>query len=121
MTNTQISLTDFRKDIFKLTDEVQQPSKYFVLTDKGKSKAVVMSYEEFESWIETLEVVEMFPDLKEVMKETEADMKSGKYKEYTTLEELLAQHGFVHEASNNKYEVSNTSKTKSNKRNRKNS
>lgn len=52
-----ISLTEARKKIFRLADAVQNPDTYYFLTENGKTKAVMMSAEEFEMWQETLEVI----------------------------------------------------------------
>lgn len=100
---TTLSITDARKNIFDIAEEVQKPSVYYTLTEKGKPKAVIMSAEEFESWQETLEVMQDFPDLKKDIAEVEKDIQSGAYKHYATLEELLAKEGYV---------VSPTHKTK---------
>jgi prevent-host-death family protein len=85
---TTLSITEARKKLFTLAENVQRPSLYYTLTEKGKAKAVLMSVEEFESWQETLEVMRDFPDLKKTIKEVEKDLKAGRYKVYTTLDEL---------------------------------
>ncbi|MBI4407116.1 MAG: type II toxin-antitoxin system Phd/YefM family antitoxin [Candidatus Kerfeldbacteria bacterium] len=88
-TKTTVSITEARKRIFDIAEQVQRPNVYYTLTDKGRPKAVVMSAEEFESWAETLEVMRDFPNLSEDLKEIERDIRSGKYKTYTRLEDLL--------------------------------
>ena len=88
-TKTTISISDARKNIFAIAEQVQQPNVYYTLTDNGRPKAVVMSAEEFESWAETLEVMRDFPNLDKDIVAAERDMKSGKYKTYTRLEDLL--------------------------------
>lgn len=85
---TTLSITEARKKLFTLAENVQRPSLYYTLTEKGKAKAVLMSVEEFESWQETLEVMRDFPDLKKTIKEVEKDLKAGRYKVYKTLDEL---------------------------------
>lgn len=90
-----LSISEARKKIFEIAEEVQKPDVYYVLTEKGRPKAVVLSYDEYDSLIETLEVMEEMPDLDKDIKQADADIKSGKYKTYTTLEELLAREGFV--------------------------
>lgn len=115
-----ISITEARKKLFQIAKEVQTPGRSYVLTEKGKSKVIIMSLEEFESWKETIEVVMEFPDLKKNMEETERAIKTGEYKNWTTLEDLLGREGFVfHDKSSNKYEVSSCGKTKSRKTTRK--
>lgn len=94
-TKTTLPISEARKKIFKISDEVQKPGMYYTLTEKGRPKAVIMSAEEFESWQETLEVMREFPDLKKDVEKAERDFKSGAYKKYPTLEEILTEYGFV--------------------------
>ncbi len=91
-----IPISEARKEIFKIAEKVQKPATYYTLTEKGRSKAVIMSAEEFESWQETLEVMKDFPDLKKELREAEEEYKRG---EYSTLEEVLAREGFSKDAS----------------------
>lgn len=112
-----MSISEARKRIFEIAKEVQKPGNFYTLTEKGRQKAVIMSAEEFESWAETLEVMKEFPNLKKEIKETNKAIKSGEYKKWTTLEEILAKEGFVFaDKSSKKYGVSAKVKTKSRKR-----
>lgn len=117
-TKTTLSISEARKKIFIIAKKVQKPSTYYTLTDKGKPKVVMMSAEEFESWQETLEVMRDFPDLAKDIKEVERDIKTGAYKKYTPLEEILAKEGYILTDSDKTYEVSNRIKAKSRKRTR---
>lgn len=89
---TTISISEARKKIFQIAEKVQSPSIYYTLTEKGRPKVVVMSAEEFESWVETLEIAGEFPDLKKDIKEARKDYKKGNY---ITLDELLKQEGYI--------------------------
>ncbi len=109
-TKTTIPITEARKRIFEISDEVQKPGLYYTFTEKGKPKTVMMSAEEFESLQETIEVLRDFPDLDKYVKEMEKDLKSGKYKSYKTLQELMSE-----------YEISGNIQTRNRKRARKNS
>lgn len=112
-TKTTLPISEARKKIFQIAEEVQKPATYYTLTENGKPKAVIMSVEEFESWVETLEVMEEFPNLKKDIEETDRAFKSGEYKNWITLEDLLTREGFVlADKSAKKYGVSNKSKTK---------
>jgi len=88
-TKTTLPISDARKKIFDIAKKVQDSNIIFTLTDKGYPKAVIMSAQEFESWIETLEVLDEFPDLKKEIKKVKSDVKSGKYKKYKTLDEIM--------------------------------
>lgn len=107
---TVLTITKAREKIFAITDEVQRTGSYFTLTERGRPKAVVISAEEFASWLETLEVMCQFPELEKDLEKAQEDLKKGRY---TPLEELLAQEGFVPDAPNR-------SQLKSEKRSRQN-
>jgi len=87
-----LPISEVRKKIFKIAEDVQKPSRRYTLTSKGKPKAVIMSVEEFESWQETLEVIKEFPDLEKDIKQAEKEYKKG---QYTTLEKILAKEGYI--------------------------
>jgi len=92
---TTLSITDARKNIYFIADAVQQPGTHYTLTENGRSKAVIMSAEEFDSWQETLEVMQEFPNLLKDAKEIDKAIESGEYKQWVTLEDLLREQGFV--------------------------
>lgn len=94
-TKTTLSISEARKRIFDIADDVQRPGVRYTFTDRGKPKAVLMSAEDFESLEETLEVLRIFPNLDQDIDEVHRDIKTGAYKKYITLEELLAKDGFV--------------------------
>lgn len=114
---TTISITEARKRLFQIAKEVQISGRSYTLTEKGKPKVIIISFEEYDNLKETIEVLTEFPNLKKDVEETEKAIKTGEYKNWTTLEDLLGREGFVfHDKSSNKYEVSNSTKTKSRKR-----
>ena len=116
-TKTTISISEARKNIFDIAEKVQRPGVYYTFTEKGKPKAVLMSAEEFESWVETLEVMQDFPDLKKDIEETDRAVKSGEYKNWISLDQMLMKEGFVlADKSNKKYGVPIKSKTKRSKK-----
>lgn len=111
-----LPISEARKKIFEIAEEVQKPGRYYTLTEKGKPKAVLLSAEDYDSLQETIEVLSIFPDLDKDIAELDKDMKNGAYKKYTTLEDLLAKDGFVlAEKANKQYEVSSKTKAKSRK------
>ncbi len=117
---TTISITEARKRLFQIAKEVQIPGRSYTLTEKGKPKAIIISFEEFDSLKETIEILTEFPDLKKDIEETEKAIKSGEYKNWTTLEDLLGREGFVfHDKSSRKYDISSIGKTKRSKTTRK--
>lgn len=85
---TTLSITEARKQLFALAQKAQQSGLHYTLTEKGKAKVVLMSADEFESWQETLEVMQDFPNLKKTIKKVEKDYRNKLYKNYKTLAEL---------------------------------
>ena len=91
-TKTTLPISEARKKIFEIAEKVQKPSTYYVLTERGRPKAVFISAEEFESWQETLEVVNDFPNLKKDIAKAEKEYKQGKH---LSLEDVLSKEGFI--------------------------
>lgn len=92
---TTLSISEARKKIFQIADEVVKSGAHYTLTENGRPKIVIMSAEEFDSWLETLEIMEDFPDLQKDVVSVERDLKTGEYKKYATLEQILAKEGYV--------------------------
>lgn len=120
-TKRTISISEARKRIFEIADEVQVPNKIYTLTADGKPKAVVMSAEEYESLLETIAVLEEFPDIKKDMAEADEAIRTGEYKKWSTLDDLKREWGMalkVAEKPKRKYGVHSRPQTKSKKRTR---
>lgn len=73
-----ISITEARKRIFDISDEVQRPGVHYILTDKGRPKSIIMSAEEFESWMETMEVLSD-PKAMARIRQAEEEYERGDY------------------------------------------
>ena len=89
---TTIPISEARKNIFKIANEVQKADKYYTLTEKGRPRAVVLSAEQFESIIETLEVIKDFPNLEKDIKKAKNEQRLSRTK---PLEDILAKRGYV--------------------------
>jgi antitoxin YefM len=117
-----ISISEARRRIFEIANEVQKPNTHYIFTENGKPKAVILSVVEFESLLETIEVLEEFPDLDKNIVQLERDIESGEVKNYKTLEEVLEQEGFVMaDKGKETYGISSTARPKGRKRSRKSS
>lgn len=112
---TTLPISEARKKIFKIADEVQKPATYYTLTEKGRPKVVMLSAEEFESWLETLDIM-VNPRLMKDIKSARREFQKG---EYVSLEEVLREEGFLIQASPKKY-VSGRSKKNRKKEPKKN-
>ena len=51
-----IPASEARKNFYQLLQEVGGNMRQFTITLRGRAQAVLMSNEEFDSWLETLEV-----------------------------------------------------------------
>jgi len=111
---TTVSISEARKRIFDIAEEVQKPNNHYTFTENGRPKVVLMSAEEFDSWRETMEVTREFPNLDKDIKEARKDYKSGNY---ITLDELLKKEGYIlADKGKEKYGVQNRITKKSSKR-----
>lgn len=88
-TQTTISISKARAKIFDIAEDVQKPGRIYTFTEKGSPKAVLMSADEFESLIETLEILEQFPNIKKDVAQVDKDIKTGAWKKYTNLGDIF--------------------------------
>lgn len=118
-TKRTISITEARKRIFDIAEEVQIPNRVYTITEGGKPKVVIMSAEEYESLVETISVLEEFPDIKKDVAEADEAFRTGEWRKWTTFDDLKREWGMavkVAEKPKRKYGVHTRSKTKSKKR-----
>lgn len=99
-----LSLTDARKRIFELVDRIQESGSYFILTEHGRPKAVLLSADWFESILETLELMTEFPHLDEEIRKAREELIAGKT---VALHQILQQPALVADKGG-KYAVSRT-------------
>ncbi|MCD4704814.1 type II toxin-antitoxin system Phd/YefM family antitoxin [bacterium] len=109
-----LSITEARSNLFKIINQVEETGIPFTLTERGRSKAVLMSVDEFDSWQETIEVMRDFPNLTQDIKEAEEDYKKGNC---VTLEKILTKEGFIlTDKGKKRYAVSSLGVKKGSKR-----
>jgi prevent-host-death family protein len=82
-----LTVAEAREKLPKLIRQANALFERFIITSQGKPKAVVMSYDEFESWQETLDIVSN-PDLMAAIKEADTDLAAGRIHTY---EEVFAR------------------------------
>lgn len=90
-TKTTLSITEARKKIFDIAEQVQKPSVYYTLTENGRPKVVIMSSQEFDSLMETMEILSD-PKIMKDIERAEAEYKRG---EYITWEEMKKELGYA--------------------------
>lgn len=76
-----LPLTEARKDLPKIVDEVSTEHEHVVITKRGRPEAVVMSADEFESWQETLEIMADKKAMAAIAR-AERDIKAGRVRNW---------------------------------------
>lgn len=79
--NKTISLKEARSRFSAIIEKVDRLSQRYVVTKNGVPKAVVMSAEEFESWVETLELMSN-PKAVKALGQGLKEAKSGKLRSF---------------------------------------
>jgi prevent-host-death family protein len=85
-----VTATKARKMFFRLLDEAKTPGVPVTITVDGLPKVVMMSAEEYEGWLETLEIMSD-PDLVAAIREGMEDIKKGRTISYSQLRKELSR------------------------------
>lgn len=86
---TIVPVSEARRNLFRIMDKIQQPDTRFVLTVDGRPRAVVLSIDEWESMLSTLDIA-TDPAMVKAIERGEKDIKEGKY---YSLDEVLSAEG----------------------------
>ena len=89
-----IPITDGRKKLFKIAEEVQKPDTYYIFTVGGESKVVLMSQNEFSLITETMDILSD-PDALKDLQQAEEDFKKGRY---VSWDEVKKELGLMQES-----------------------
>lgn len=89
-TDKYITATEARKNFFELIEKAKKSSFPVNITVKGIPEVVLMSREEYEGWMATIETLSD-PELMEMLKESEKNIAQGKVK---TLEQVEKELGY---------------------------
>jgi len=76
-----LPLTEARKDLSKIVDEVSAAHEHVVITKQGKPEAVVLSADEFDSWQETLDIMADKKAMAAIAR-AERDIKAGRIRSW---------------------------------------
>ena len=63
-----VSVTELRPQLLKVISRAQKLGQEYVITKSGRPAAVIMSFEEWESWQETLEILSDEKAMKRIRK-----------------------------------------------------
>ena len=80
---TIVNATEARKNLLNIVDRASNNLEEFVIMKKGNAKAVIISYEEYDSWKETVEILSDQALMKKIWARIE-DIKDGNLVEYKT-------------------------------------
>ena len=110
---TTLPATEVRKNFFEILDKIAETNIPYTITLGGKPKAVIMNAEEYESWMETLDIMSN-PELVKGIEEGKKDLREGRY---ITLDEYMAKNkmAFIRDKKG-EYTVVSTKKPKKNKK-----
>ena len=84
-----LPVTEARKQLFNILEDVSTPGVYYTITEKGIPKAVILSADEFDSILETIEILQDKKLLADI-KKAEEEYKRG---EYYTWDEVKKELG----------------------------
>jgi prevent-host-death family protein len=83
-----IPLKEARARFSELVDKADRLTERYVITKNGSPKAVMMSAQEFESWVETLELMAN-PKAVKALEQGLKEAKTGKLRRF---EEVFGEH-----------------------------
>lgn len=82
---TTLSASKIRKDFFNVLNKVEENNIPYTITVNGKPKAVIMNAEEYEGWLETLDIMSN-PETVKGIEEGKKDLAEDRY---STFEEVF--------------------------------
>lgn len=91
MRSTILSISEARKRIFDIAEDVQKPGKHYTFTENGKPKVVMMSAEEFDSLMEDIEILNN-PTVMANIKKAEEEFERGEYVTWDEMKKELAKN-----------------------------
>ncbi len=83
--SSTLPANEARSNFYQILDEVGTNLRRFVITHRGKARAVVMPIEDVEAWEETLEILSNKSLMKDI-KRSQSDVKSGNFITLKSLE-----------------------------------
>lgn len=98
-----ITITEARKRIFEVAEDIIHSDSQYFISEHGTPKLVLMSIEEYESWLETMTILAEDPDIVARLKESEAQIQRG---EIYTLEEVHAELGLSKDNNTPRFQLS---------------
>jgi prevent-host-death family protein len=107
-----ITATDVRKDFFDILDGLHKRPYPVVITHKSSPQGVLMSWEDYNGWVATMETLSD-PEMMEAIRKGDEDIVAGRYQTLDQVEKEL-------ELGKYRKHVSGNSSQSSKKRSQKN-
>jgi prevent-host-death family protein len=89
-----VTLKELRPRLPKIMDEIDSKMDRFVITKHGKPVALMMAMDDYESILETLNVLSDKGLMKRI-KQAEHDIKKGNFKNFKKIEEIEKDLGIA--------------------------
>jgi len=77
MATETLPITAARKELLELVDKVDHTLARYIITKNGVPKAMLMSFEEFDGWLEALDILDD-PDWVKALNQAKREVKKGK-------------------------------------------
>lgn len=84
---TALTVTQAKNRFLKMVRDTDKRLAHFLITKQGRPVAIMMSVDEYEGWLETLEILSNKRMVKEIRKALR-ELKKGKY---YTFEEVVGR------------------------------
>lgn len=111
MKSQYITATEARKTFFELLEKVKKSVSPVNITIKGIPEVVMLSKDEYDGLIATLETYED-PELMEAIREGQENIKNGEYRDWEVIKrEMLGEHLIVADKGKMQYVPGKSRKT----------
>ena len=103
--NSYITATDARNNFFELLEQVKKAPYPINITIKGIPEVVVMSKDDYDGWLATIETLSD-PELMEAIRQGDEDIKAGRYRSWDEVKKDLDKESYlIADKSKKKYTV----------------
>jgi len=103
--NPFITATDARNNFFELLEQVKKAPYPINITIKGIPEVVVMSKDDYDGWLATIETLSD-PELMEAIRQGDEDIKAGRYRSWDEVKKDLDKESYlIADKSKKKYTV----------------
>lgn len=83
-----ITISEARKRLFEIAEEVQKPGNFCTLTIEGEPKIIIIAKKEFDALMETIELLSN-PELVRKIKKAEEEYAHGNYCSWNDVKQRL--------------------------------